>query len=212
MKTSLASKSLLGATAMMLPLMAFAESNTISGTGTLSTTAHVDFTVVIPKMLYLRIGSGSTYSTGTLAAQGPIDLITFSPTMAQIGTGAAITGTGGDLATGAETAAIVSNSSSVTLAATATGALTDANGDTIPFTQISTAAATLTAGNTLLNAPALTNGASSTTVTLTAAANKTVTADAKWTFTYLNSATVPGGTYGGVNTQNGRVTYTATAP
>jgi hypothetical protein len=47
---------------------------------------------------------------------------------------------------------------------------------------------------------------------LTAPASKTITADAKWTFSYANALTVPGGTYGGVNTNNSRVTYTATMP
>jgi hypothetical protein len=97
------------------------------------------------------------------------------------------------------------------LVATATGALSDGAGDTIPFTQITTAAAVNTASYTLLPAPVLSNGTSST-VTLTAPAAKIINADAKWTFSYANSVTPPGGTYGGVNTNNGRVTYTATMP
>jgi hypothetical protein len=62
-----------------------------------------------------------------------------------------------------------------------------------------------------LPAPLLTN-ATSTNVVLTAPATKFITQDAKWTYAYANSGTVPGGTYGGINTNAGRVVYTATMP
>ena len=64
-----------------------------------------------------------------------------------MGNGTPVAGTGGDLTGGVETAAIVSNSGNVTLNATAGGALSDGNGDTIPFTQITTAATTLTSAH-----------------------------------------------------------------
>lgn len=203
---------LLGATALALPLLAFAESNVQTGAATSSpgATAHVDFTIVIPKILYLRVGAGSSYGTGVLAANPAVDLITFSPTPAQLGNGTALAGTGGDLTGGVETAAIVSNSGNVTLNATATGALTNATGDTISFAQITTAATTLTSA-TALPAPVLTNSTSANIV-LTAPATKVIVQDAKWTYSYANSAVVPTGTYGGVNTNNSRVVYTATMP
>jgi hypothetical protein len=212
MKTSIALKSLLGAGALMLPLMVSAESNVQTGTATASpgATAHVDFSIVIPKVLYLRVGTGSAYATGALTSVNTIDLITFSPAAGTVGNGTAVAGTGGDVAGGGETAAIVSNSGNVTLTATAVGALGDGNGDSIPFTQITTAAATLTSA-TALQAPVLTNGVS-TPVLLTAPATKFISQDAKWTFSYLNAASVPAGTYGGVNTNNSRVVYTATMP
>jgi hypothetical protein len=212
MKTSIALKSLVGAGALMLPLMTFAESNVQTGAATAApgATAHVDFTIVIPKILYLRVGNGSSYTTGALTSVNTIDLITFSPAAGTVGNGIAVAGTGGDLTGGAETAAIVSNSGSVTLNATAGGALGDGNGDTIPFTQITTAATTLTSG-TALPAPVLTNGTSSNVV-LTAPATKFITQDAKWTYSFANAAVVPGGTYGGAGVNNGRVVYTATMP
>jgi hypothetical protein len=104
----------------------------------------------------------------------------------------------------------VSNSGNVTLNATASGALSDGNGDTIPFTQITTAATTLSS-STQLPAPVLTNGTSSNVV-LTAPATKLIVEDAKWTYSYANASNVPAGTYGGVNVNNSRVTYTATMP
>jgi hypothetical protein len=52
----------------------------------------------------------------------------------------------------------------------------------------------------------------SSTITLTPPASKIVQADAKWTFSYANSVTPPGGTYGGNGVNNSLVTYTATMP
>jgi len=191
MKVSIALKSLLGAGALTLPLLAFSESNVQTGAATASpgATAHLDFSIVIPKILYLRVGTGSAYT---------------------VGNGTAVAGTGGDLTGGVETAAIVSNSGNVTLNATASGALTDTTTDTIPFTQITTAATTLTS-STALPAPVLSNGTSSNVV-LTAPATKVILQDAKWTYSYANTSNVPAGTYGGVNTNNSRVVYTATMP
>jgi hypothetical protein len=212
MKISIALKSLLGAGALTLPLMAFAESNVQSGAATAApgATAHLDFSVVIPKILYLRVGTGSAYSSGALTSVNTVDLITFSPAAGTVGNGTAVAGTGGDLSGGVETAAIVSNSGNVTLNATASGALGNGNGDSIPFTQITTASSALTSG-TPLPAPILTNGTSSN-VLLTAPASKLIVQDAKWTYSYANAANVPAGTYGGVNANNSRVTYTATMP
>ena len=119
-------------------------------------------------------------------------------------------GTGGDLSGGVETAAVVSNSGNVTLNATANGALSDGNGDSIAFSQITSSASTLTSA-TALPAPVLTNSTSANVV-LTAPATKVISQDAKWTFAYANSAIVPNGTYGGVNVNNSRVVYTATMP
>ena len=210
MKTSIALKTLLGTAALALPLAALAESNLQTGAATATgATAHVDFQITIPKILYLRVGTGSSYTTGALAANTNIDLITFAPTAAQLG-GGSVAGTGGDLLNGTETAAIVSNSGAVTLNATAAGALSDGAGDTISFSQITTAAATNTS-TTMLPAPTLTN-ATSANVVLPLPTGKVITEDAKWTFAYANSAVVPTGTYGGVNTNNSRIVYTATMP
>ncbi len=112
MTTSVALKSLLGAAALTLPLLAFGESNLQTGTTALTATAHVDFSIVIPKILYLRVGTGSTYTgaTPSLSSVGTIDAITFSPAAGTVGNGTAVAGVGGDLTGGVETAAIVSNS------------------------------------------------------------------------------------------------------
>ena len=60
-------------------------------------------------------------------------------------------------------------------------------------------------------APTLSN-ATSSNVVLTAPPSKVIVQDAKWTYSFANSTNVPAGTYGGVNVNNSRVTYTATMP
>jgi hypothetical protein len=211
MKLSVAMKTLLGTAAVALPLVAFSESNLQTGAGPLTATAHVDFQINIPKILFLRVGTGSAYNTtGSLANNATVDLITFSPTVAQVGNNTAIPGVGGDLLAGTETAAVVSNSGNVTLTSTTT-ALTDGNGDTIANTQISTTSAPNTTATTLPVVP-LANAGVSAPVLITAPPSKVINQDAKWTYTYLNATTPPGGTYGGVNVNGGRVLYTATMP
>jgi hypothetical protein len=209
MRTSTVVKAVLAASAL-LPLLANAESNVQNGAGTLNATAHVDFQVTIPQMLYLRVGNGSSYTTGVYTSVTTIDEITFAPAAGTVGNGTAVAGVGGDLTGGVETAAVIGNGGTITLNATASGALQDAGGDSIAYTQITTTAGSNTTG-TVLAAPTLANGASNT-ITLTPAAHSTIFQDAKWTFAYANTVTPPAGTYGGVNTNNGRVVYTASMP
>ena len=191
------------ALAVSIPLIASAESNFTTGVATpLLATAKVDFTIIIPKFVSLQVGT---------AGAGSIDLITFTVPAASIGAGGAgIAGTGGDLTGGVVTAKVTGNNGQVTLTATAAaGGLTNATADTIPFSQITTAAAVNTSA-TALPAPVLTNGTSANV--LPALTGKITNQDAKWTYNYSNSAVVAAGTYGGVNVNNGRVTYTASMP
>jgi hypothetical protein len=201
---------LVGVAGTLLSLVTPAASNLNSGAGRRTARARVDFRIIVPKLLYLRVGNGTTYPA-TLASNGTIDLLRFAPAAAVIGNGTAVAGTGGDLGGGVETAAIVSNSGNVTLNATATGALSDGLGDSIPYTQIKTAASALTVGYTLLSAPALTN-ATSANIVLTAPATKVIRADARWAYSYANTITPPAGSYGGINVNNSRVLYTASMP
>jgi hypothetical protein len=215
MRTSTVIKTILATAALAIPLASNAESNFQTGAGALTATAHVDFQITIPQILYLRVGTGTSYTTGVLSPNNTtVDLISFVPTSSQLVTGGAVAGTGGDVAgnNGTETAAIIGNGGTVTLNATAGGALSDGAGDTINYTQISTATATNTT-TTILPAPTLANGASNT-VTLTPASGKAVFEDAKWTYTYniVPTAIPAPGTYGGINVNNSRVVYTASMP
>ena len=202
----LSTKTLIAAAVLVaMPTIASAESNFQTGTGSLTATARVDFTIVIPKFMYLRVGTGTN-----LANNGTIDLINFTVPAASVGGGSAsVTTTGGDLTGGKVTARVMGNGGNVTLSSTTAGALNDGGTNTISYSQISTAASVLTSG-TALAAPALADGA--TTNTTVTATNGVVNRDAQWAYTYANSAVVAAGTYGGVNVNNGRVTYTAVTP
>ena len=191
------------ALAVGIPLIASAESNFTTGVATpLLATAKVDFTIIIPKFVSLQVGT---------AGAGSVDLITFTVPAASIGAGGAgIAGTGGDLTGGVVTAKVTGNNGQVTLTATAAaGGLVNATADTIPFSQITTVA-TVNTSATALAAPVLTNGTSANV--LPALTGKITNQDAKWTYNYANSAVVAAGTYGGINVNGGRVTYTASMP
>jgi hypothetical protein len=209
MRTSTVVKGILAAAAVAVPMLCNAESNFQTGTTALTATAHVDFQITIPKFLFLRVGTGTGTAAGGYATLATIDEITWAPTAAQVG-GGSLAGTGGDLTGGVETAVVVANNGNVTLSSTTTGPLNDgAAGDTISYTTITTTASHNTTTTTLA-APALADGATTTT-TLTAV-NKVVQQDAKWAYTYANATTPAPGTYGGINTNGGRVTYTASLP
>jgi hypothetical protein len=211
LRTSRLSRTLLTMTAAA-PLLCHAESNFLTGAGSpLTATAHVDFQITIPKFIFLRVGTGTGTTAGGWGANGNIDLITFAPPAATVGNGVALAGTGGDLGGGLETAVVIANHGNVTLSSTTLGRLSDGVGDTISYTTIKTTASKLTT-NQVLPAPALADGATSTVVVGGMGPGKIVRRDAKWAYTYTNATKPPGGTYGGVNTNNGRVTYTASVP
>lgn len=196
------------AAAACAPLAVQAESVFQSGAGALTGSARLDFRIVVPKILFLQVGAGPVAPAFT--ANGTINLIDFTVPAANIGDSSVIAATagGGDLGPGAVTARLVSNGGDVTFTSTTIGALN--NGvvtDTIPYSEIAVAATVLTSATPLpMPAFVATGGTTSTTVAATA---KVVNRDARWTFTYRNTAVVAPGTYGGVNTNNGRVTYTA---
>lgn len=195
--------SLLAAAIAAAPLPANAASQFVNGTG--SASASVDFQVTVPRVLFLRVGAGSDFANNTT-----VNLISFAPTAANLGTGAVVAGTGGDAGNGAVTAKVIGNNGAITLTATTGGALTNADNDTIPYSEIVTTPSILSSA-TALPAPVLANGASAP-VTVNPASGKVVVRDAVWTYSYANTAVVAPGTYGGVNTNNGRVTYTASMP
>ena len=194
------------ALAIALPALAHAESTFTTGVGTpITAAARLDFQITIPKTLFLRVGTGALNTTNAA-----IDLITFTVPAANVGNGTAVAGTGGDLTGGVVTAQVIGNNGTITFTSTTGGPLGNGAGDTISYGQIATAVTTLTSATSLAH-PTLADGAT-TTITLTPASGKVINRDAKWTYSYLNAAVVPPGTYGGVNTNNSRVTYTASMP
>lgn len=201
---------------LALPALALAESQTVTSATTGSTaSAHLNFTVVIPAVLYLRVGTGNGVGAANNAT---VDALNFTVPAANIGDGTVIAGSAGsgDLTNGAVTVRVFSNvGTNVTLNSSVTGQLIDGSGDTIPWSQIAVASAadpTPIVGwtNTGITHPAFSGTSGNGTATTLTAASKLVRQQGKWTFTYSNANVMPAGTYGSTAGNNGVVTYTAT--
>ena len=212
------------ATVMMIPQWAAAESDVnLTAAGPTTATARLDFSVVIPRVLFLQVGTGTA-----LADNVAIDLLTFTVPAAILGNGANVAGTGGNLTNGAVTVRVFGNNGNISLTAGTNGPLTNgAAGDTIPWSEIlvtSTAPGAPAAGflATAIPHPAIpvAAGPSTGAATTINAVNKVVRQEGIWTFAYDNSAVYAAGTYGGAGpaspnntgTNNGRILYTATLP
>ncbi|MCL1634981.1 hypothetical protein M2650_10110 [Luteimonas sp. SX5] len=191
-----------------VPMMANADSQFTTGsTSPITARAHLDFQVTIPKILYLRVGDGLSMASG-----GNIEQIAFNVAAGNVGNGTAVAATtpSGDLDNGSVTARVIGNNGNITFTSTTTGPLNNGAGDTISYSQITAAVATLTS-TVALPHPTLADGAT-TTVTLNPVSGKLVNRDAVWTFSYENDNVVAPGIYGGTNANGSRVTYTASMP
>ncbi len=208
----------LAAAIALTPGQARAESNFVNGAGT--ATARLNFSIVIPKFLYLQVGTG-TFPT-TVAT---VDTIVFDMTSAigSIGNGTAQSATsGGDIAAGQVTARVVGNNftAATNLTATTSGAMGNGSGGTISWSEISVASPTaitvVPAAASVLQHPGslaapFADGAA-TTVSLTPV-NRVINQAANWTFSYKNTNVPASGTYGtGGSGTNGQVTYTIAMP
>jgi hypothetical protein len=190
------------AAAGFLPNYAAAESNFQTGAGALTAPARHDFSIVIPKFLFLQVGAGTN-----MANDGTINQIDFTVAAANVGDSTPVAGTGGNVGGTAASVVVKGNNGQVTITETnnSGGAgLTNAAGDAISYNQISTSSS---AGS--LPAPALSNAGGSTS--LPTLAGKVTNQSANWTYSYLNATTPAPGTYG-TSARGGRVTYTATMP
>ncbi len=190
-----------GIAAALAPAMVHGEQTSTTGAGALSTAARLDFRIIIPGFLRLRVGT-----TG-----GTIDQITFTVPAANVGDSSPIAGTGGDAGGGtAANVSVVANRGQVTLTETnssgglglGTGVVADGY---IAYTQIATGTSD---GN--LPAPALSNAGGNTSLPVINAGQVT-NRTAVWTYSYLNTTIPSAGTFGG-SANGGRVTYTATTP
>lgn len=178
-------------------IVAHADSDFVSGAANaaLNASTHLDFQIVIPRFIRFQVGAANS-----------IDLVQFdmSGAAASVGSGADVARSNG----GAVPVILQSNGGTVSLVGATAGALTNADGDTISFDEIVATSTNLD----LLN-PTLVDGASSVPIAVAPNAGvKVVNHTADWTFAYSNSNIVAAGTYGGVNVNNGRVTYTASLP
>ena len=200
MKKSLLLKSTL-ALALATPLLASAESQLVN-TG--NAVARLDFRVVIPRVLFLGVGTGAT--AVPVATNTTVDLVTFDYTSNPnaVGTGAVA----GSITGAVVPVRVVGNNGQIVLTAATTGALSNGDGDTIPWTEITATTSAVTLPSPVI--PATGTGAGSN-VTLSSG-TKITDRSADWTFSFANSTVVPAGIYGATVANNGRVTYTATMP
>lgn len=177
----------------MTPAMADSEFD-IGNSGTLTAEADLNFEIVIPRFLYLQVGT---------AGAGNVDTVSWdlSTGVTDIGDIDGTIGTGSVTSTDTVGVRLVSNAGAVDLSAAGSGTgLVNADGDIILWSEISGTAANGT-GSGGVSVPAI--GAAAITVpATTGVVNRTDT----WSFDYANSALVAGGTY------EGTVTYTATSP
>lgn len=176
--------------------VAHAESSFVTGAGALSANARLDFRVVIPKFVRFQVGS----------AGATVDLVDFDLTAsaANVGDGSDIARTNG----GAVPVLLQSNNGNVSLTATTLGQLNNGAGENISFAEILS-----TSSDANLSVPVLVDGGTSAAITVTPNVGaRVINRTANWTFAYSNTNFVGSGTYGGVNVNNGRVTYTAALP
>ena len=187
-----------------VPFSAWAESTIVTG-ATPSTTARLDFRVIIPRVLFLAVGSGAAGTA--LAANGVIDQVTFDYTTnsGAVGSGAAAGAITGNVVP----VRVVGNNGVIALTATTTGALTNGVAtETIPWSEITVVSDQ--AGTLPSPAIPLTGTGAASNVTVSSG-TKVTNRTANWTFSYANSAVLPAGTYG-TSVNNGRIVYTATMP
>jgi hypothetical protein len=165
---------------------AHAESNLSTAAGPTSATARLNFQVTIPRVIFLRVGTGTDIAVNTA-----VDTVNFAVPLASLGNGTVVAG-------GAAVAArVVSTGGNVSLTATgAAGGLTGP-GAAVPWANISGGS-----NNTNLPNPAIGNGVAGAVSSLTAVSG-VVNQTANWTFNYSNPTPLAAGSY------TGQVTYTA---
>lgn len=189
MKKSLLLKSAL-ALAMATPLLASAESDLTIGAG--SASADLTLRVVIPRVLYLAVGTGNA----TLADNATVDVVEFNygTNPQDVGTGAAA----GAISGNAVPVRVFGNNGQIQIAAS-NGNLTDTlgSGATIPLSEITATSS----DNTDFAVPAP-GGSANPTLSAGRVTDRTAT----WTYSFANATAAGAGTY------EGTITYTATMP
>lgn len=191
-----------------VPVLGLAESNFVANAAGLSTTAHLDFQITIPQMLFLQVGAGSA----PLFNNNPtISLIEFDVPASRLADGSAVGATpaSGDLGNGQVSVRLRGNTGDVQLRVDTAGELTRAGGtETIAWNDIAIQSAAAAGSPQGPIAHPLWSGGSITIPAI----NSTVDLQAVWTYSYNNARLLRAGQYGGIGVNNGRVTYTATQP
>jgi hypothetical protein len=195
-------RSLLAAALWLLAASAAAPA-ALAGTATdnaapYSASTTLNHRITYPRFLRFRVGAAAGIAL--------VDC-NMNAQVASLGSGLDLGCGGGSLGGGASTVEVKSNAGQIRLTATTLGALTS-GGNTIPYSEIVTAS-----DNASLPPPALpANGGTSAAVLVALGAGGVTDQSAVWTYAFDNSNLYVAGTYGGVNANNGRVTYTAASP
>lgn len=190
MKKSLLLKSAL-ALAMAAPLMASAESDITVGAG--SASADLTLRVVIPRVLYLAVGTGNA----TLADNATVDTVEFNYSTNPQDVGAGAAAPAGSITGNVVPVRVFGNNGQIQIAAS-NGTLTEpVSGDTIPLSSISA---------TSSDAANLPSPAAGGSVNVAVSTGRVTNRTANWTYAYANTANAAAGTY------EGTITYTATMP
>ena len=188
-KNNLILKSAL-ALALATPLLASAESDITIGTG--NAVAKLNFRVIIPRVLFLAVGTGST----GFADNTTVDTLTFD-----YSTAAAAATLGNSTPSSAQNVnvRVLGNNGQIAIAATGTGTglVGAAATDVIPWSEITATSSDATN----FNVPAV-GGSANPVLNGT----KVTSRSATWNYAYANTTTPASGTY------TGTVTYTATMP
>ena len=168
-----------------VPMASQAASN-FDTTSPYSAAVDLNFNVVIPSYIFLRVGSVASVNT-----------LVFSPTVAEMEASTAVLPTGGDVSGSDLTIAVRGNVGNMTLAASNLANLVS-GGNNIPTS-------TLTASNPT---GSITVPAFGGNISLTAGGNGTFNQAGTWRYTWANPANTvyPPGTYAGT------ATYTLSAP
>ena len=173
--------------ASLLAVTAHAESTFVPGAG--SAAAKLDFRVILPRVLFLGVGTGA----GALAANASIDQLVFDYTTngAAIGTGVAAAGISNSaaFALNAIPVRVLGNNGQIVLTSTNSGNLvnTVTPADTIPFSQITSATS-----DPLLPVPSAAGGTANPA--FNTGSTKVTSRTANWTFAYTNTLTPAAGT------------------
>lgn len=183
------------AVALAVPAIAAAESNFVSGATPLSANAKLNIQVTIPKILFLKVGTGTFPNNNTA-----VDTVSINVSAANVGDGTPVN------AAGTVAVQVRGNGGNVSLNSNTPGPMVNDLGDQLAYTTISASS-----DNAALGHPAFAASGNGTAVTLTAT-NRVFNETANWTFSYANSAVVAEGTYGGTSAKSGQVTYTASLP
>lgn len=175
-----------------------AAATAFDNTAPYSASTTLNHRVNYPRFLRFRVGA--------IAAAVSIADCDMSAQAANLGNGTDLACAGGDAGGGISNVQVKSNAGQIRLTVTTTGNLTS-GGNAIPYSEIRT-----TTSNGNLPAPVLTSGATSASVNVALNAGVVTDRTATWTYAFDNTAVYASGTYGGVNVNGGRATYTASSP